>query len=282
MASVASPTVDKENEQNYIRLNLLVVKLSSFVLKARFDHTVPPAQLHHQLNKFIGTINYGKNKKIINQKQYDLLFPQNAPPTSDKFDITLLVYLLKHICGLDGKCKWWKEKDNSKIPDTVVEEIADIVRIRNIRNEIQHLQKASIDQKDFEEKWDINEKAMLRLGAICNLPGLMSEIDTVKNQPFETVKEKVIVIMQSHGLEDDFGDFDDYEDRYDDVYGDYDDYEDDRYDDLGNDYDDYDDHANECDIYGDEDDHYDKYEDLGDWDYDHDNQYDGNDYYDEW
>lgn len=130
---------DKKKEQNYVRLNLMIVKLSTLVLKARFDHFIPPGpKLHQELNNSMKTIKYGRSKNYITQKQYDLLFPQTAPPNSDKFDITLLVYLLKHICGLDQKCKWWKEKDNNNIPETEVGEIADIVRIRNVRNEVHY------------------------------------------------------------------------------------------------------------------------------------------------
>jgi hypothetical protein len=139
-SSVAKDIDDKQKEQNYVRLNLVVVKLSTRVLKARFDLTVSPGpQLHQEINKFTKKINNGRSKKLISQKQYDLLFPKSGPPSSEKFDITLLVYLLKHICGLDGKCKWWAEKDNKNIPETEVGEIADIVRIRNVRNEVECL-----------------------------------------------------------------------------------------------------------------------------------------------
>jgi hypothetical protein len=139
---VASFAMDKQKEQNYVRLNLMVVKLSTLVLKARFDLTVPPGpQLHQEINKFTKKINNGRSKKLINQKQYDLLFPKTGPPSSERFDITLLVYLLKHICRLDGKCKWWAEKDNKNIPETEVGEVADIVRIRNVRNEVKYFLK---------------------------------------------------------------------------------------------------------------------------------------------
>jgi hypothetical protein len=137
VANAANDIDDKQKEQNYVRLNLMVVKLSTLVLKAKFDLTVPPGpQLHQEINKSTKKINNGRSKKLISQKQYDLLFPKTCPPSSEKFDITLLVYLLKHICGLDGKCKWWAEKDNKNIPETEVGEIADIVRIRNVRNEV--------------------------------------------------------------------------------------------------------------------------------------------------
>ena len=41
-----------------------------------------------------------KNKKrILNQEQYDLLFPSNQQTNSEQFDTTLLGILLRSICG---------------------------------------------------------------------------------------------------------------------------------------------------------------------------------------
>lgn len=77
---------------------------------------------------------------------------------------------------------------------------------------------------------------MLRLGTTCNLLGLKNDIDTIKHQPFETVKEKTLVIMQSHGLDDEYGYADDYDHDFEPCYDD-DGYDDDydyggAYDDL--------------------------------------------------
>jgi hypothetical protein len=104
------------------------------------------------------------------------------------------------------------------------------------------------------------------------LPNLKNEIDTVKNQPFEKIKEKVIVIMQSHGVEEDYGYFDDDEEIYVDNYDDYDPYdnypEDVEYDDY-DDYDqDYDDDVPDCNDYDydDVDDYQgDQYDDDDEW-----------------
>lgn len=134
MASVGNQVDDERKEAYYLRLHLLVVKYGTKILRGRFDHAIPPATLHQQLQNCIGKINFAKTKGWISQSQHQKLYPGKGPPTSEEFDISLLCYLLRNICSLDSKSQWWKQVDNSKIPETEQSEEADIQRIRNMRN----------------------------------------------------------------------------------------------------------------------------------------------------
>jgi hypothetical protein len=133
-APAGEPVDLEKKEAYYVQMYLLIVKEVTALLRARFDLAVPPHDLHKTLQNSIKILNYAKNKNFINKTQWRLLFPQNQAPSSDTFDVTLLVYLLRNICGL--KSKWWNETDNSKIPDFVVTEEADIARLRNLRNDV--------------------------------------------------------------------------------------------------------------------------------------------------
>ncbi|XP_053389027.1 uncharacterized protein LOC128552055, partial [Mercenaria mercenaria] len=160
MASGGVPVDADRKEAYYIRLHLLIVKEGTAILKARFDSLVPPNNLHMKLQerKVLNTMNYGKNNNLISRSQYNLLYPPGRPPSSGNFDVSLLVYLLRYICGLKSKSNWWSITDNSKIADTVHDEEADIVRIRNLRNQIEHKQVPSLEQEEFDTMWDLAEQ----------------------------------------------------------------------------------------------------------------------------
>ncbi|XP_053376440.1 uncharacterized protein LOC123533907 [Mercenaria mercenaria] len=155
-----APVDPEKKEAYYLRLHLLIVKEGTAILKARFDHSVPPQQLHVKLQQCMKTFNYAKKNNLLSKTQISNLFPQYHPPSSDTFDVSLLVYLLRNICGLQSKSKWWSENDNSKIPDKMVDEEADIVRLRNMRNQMQHKQVASLEQGEFETSGILGEKIM--------------------------------------------------------------------------------------------------------------------------
>ena len=130
---------------------------------------------HHPLLKL-------KINKIINQSQWDKLYPAaSAPPNINDFDITLLCVLLKNICGL----KSHKDPIWHKIPtvsDHSVE--ADIVRVRLFRNErFGHIPNTAVSDGDFQSFWAEISVPLVRLGID------QREINRLENEPCE--KEEV-------------------------------------------------------------------------------------------
>ena len=102
-----------------------------------------------------------KEKRIITPKQWSTLFPAVREfVSSDKFDISLLVVLLRNICGLPPPSTGW---DN--LPQTGDATVsADIARIRYFRSEvIAHILEAVIDDETFEKYWKILLEAIVRL-----------------------------------------------------------------------------------------------------------------------
>jgi len=129
--SMAASSEDK-NERNFLQLHRLVLA-STRVLRAKFDSFLPSGKT---LQQWLKEPDQAKRLKKAELSQTQLSLIKRSP-NSEQFDITLLISLLRHVCytsKADTNNPLWKEKDNKKISDE--SEIADIARIRNMRNEV--------------------------------------------------------------------------------------------------------------------------------------------------
>jgi len=119
---------DGKNERNFLQLHRLVLD-STRVLRAKFDSFVPPGTIQTWLprDKDLKRAML-KDKQIHHIKQHH---------TSERFDISVLTSLLRNFCyKADLKHPLWDETNNNNIFPSLTGEIADIVRIRNLRNEV--------------------------------------------------------------------------------------------------------------------------------------------------
>ena len=115
-----------------------------------------------------------KRRKIINQKQWDKLYP-TPPEQSDinEFDITLLCVLLRNICGLSPPSSGWDKMPNAS--DHSRE--ADIIRIKLFRNErFGHISRTAVSMADFIKFWTEISAPFVRLGID------QKEIDRLANE----------------------------------------------------------------------------------------------------
>ena len=134
-----------------------------------FDSIHPPANLHGDLSSpsvyaTLKSLKEGK-KKVLNSLQWEKLFPAIASAISSaNFDVTLLMVLLRYICGLSPPVStgsWDKLPSDS---DNSTE--ANIVRIKCYRNEVYgHATKASVDDATFNALWQKISIAILALGS---------------------------------------------------------------------------------------------------------------------
>jgi hypothetical protein len=111
--------------------------------------------------------------RVINNSQWDLLFPPSGNPTVSKTsDVTLLTVLFRNICGLP-KTGW------DAIPvetDRSVQE--NIVRIKSYRNKVYaHVTSTQVDNATFESLWQKISQALVEL----NIP--QNEVDELKICP---------------------------------------------------------------------------------------------------
>ena len=168
MASGTAPLFHSTKETtNYARLCRLLVDVGSHVLRETFDKKRPPGNLDTVLSNppVHSVLQSLRKKRILNPLQWGKLYPAIKSSVSSKnFDITLLMVLLRNICGLVPPATGW-----NKLPpaaDTTLE--ADIVRIKCYRNTVYgHASEASVDDATFNQYWKDIQDALVRLGGAC-------------------------------------------------------------------------------------------------------------------
>ena len=164
MASAASMFPSTKESTNYARVCRLLVDVGSHVLRVTFDKIRPPGGLDTVLGSpsIKATLKSLRRKKILNPLQWGKLYPAiSSSVSSEKFDITLLMVLLRSICGLTPPATGWDKFP----PPTVLSCEADIARIKVYRNTVYaHATQASIDDATFENYWKGIRDTLVRLG----------------------------------------------------------------------------------------------------------------------
>ena len=186
MASAAPTFPSTKETTNYARLCRLLVGVGSQVLRERFDKIHPPGGLdtvlatlptHTKLQSL-------QKKKVLNPLQWDKLYPAIKSSVSSKnFDITLLMVLLRNICGLTPPVTGW---DNLPLPTDLSCE-ADIARIKYYRNTVYaHVTQASVDDATFDYHWIHIRDTLIRLGGLH----YKAAIDDLKHNSLEPDMEE--------------------------------------------------------------------------------------------
>ena len=166
MASAAPTFPSTKETTNYARLCRLLVGVGSQVLRERFDKIHPPGGLDTVLATppALPKLQSLQKKKILNPFQWDKLYAVIKSSVSSKnFDITLLMVLLRNICGLTPPATGW---DNLPLPTELSCE-ADIARIKYYRNTVYaHATQVSVDDATFDYHWIHIRDTLVRLGGV--------------------------------------------------------------------------------------------------------------------
>ena len=179
MASIATPSYHSTKETtNYARLCRLLVDAGSDALRDAFDKSRPTGDLNAVLlSPPVHVVLQSLRKKgILNPTQWGKLYPADKSAVSSKnFDITLLMVLLRNICGLVRPATGWDTLPPAT--DTTLE--ADVVRIKCYRNTVYgHVSQASVDDPTFNQYWQDIQGALVRLGGAS----YQSAIDDLKKE----------------------------------------------------------------------------------------------------
>ena len=177
MAYAAPPPVASTKEViNYARLCRLLVDIGTQALRDEFDAIHGPTNLHAVLAANKATLQHLRNKRIINPIQWGKLFPAISTTVSSRdFDTTLLMVLLRNICGLISPSTGWDALPAA----TDLSREADLVRIKNYRNTIYgHAEKASVDDITFDDCWRDIRDTVVRLGGVTYAVA----VDTLKDE----------------------------------------------------------------------------------------------------
>ena len=184
MASSTRSYSSTNETTNYARLCRLLVDVGSQALRDKLDNIHPPAGLHGVLKSLPARnkLQSLRKKRILNPTQWAKLYPVNPSTLSSKdFDVTLLILLLRNICGLTPPATGW-----DKLPpagDTSVE--GNIARVKYYRNHVYgHSNEASVDDLAFNSYWQDISTALVGLGADA------AAINKLKTESMDPVSEK--------------------------------------------------------------------------------------------
>ena len=167
MASGPPDFASTQENTNYARLCRLLVDVGCTALRDTLDNIYPPANLHVVLSSpsVFSTLQSLRKKKVFNPLQWGKLFRAVASSVSSaNFDVTLLMVLLRNICGLSPPVSTgsWDELP----PDSDNSTEANIVRIKCYRNDVYgHATKTSVDDATFNVLWQRISNAVLALGS---------------------------------------------------------------------------------------------------------------------
>ena len=184
MASSTTSYASTKETTNYARLCRLLVDVGSHALRNKFDSIHPPAGLHGVLTKppVLAILHALRRKRILNPAQWGKLYPSSPSSVSSKdFDVTLLVLLLRNICGLVPPATGW----DSLPPSADMSAEANIARVKYYRNHVYgNASQASVDDTTFNTYWQDISNALVGLGADA------AAINTLKTESMDPVIEK--------------------------------------------------------------------------------------------
>ena len=164
MASAAPTASSTKETTNYARLCRLLVDIGTQALRDVFDSIHAPANLHTVLAANKATLGSLRARKIINPIQWGKLFPTiPTSVSSHAFDTTLLMVLLRNLCGLTPPLTGW-----DALPAvTDLSREADIARVKYYRNTVYgHAENASVDDVKFNDYWHDIRDTLVRLGGV--------------------------------------------------------------------------------------------------------------------
>ena len=171
-------SVTLQEKANFTRLSRLLVDKGSEALRVILH--AKHANLPAVINTNKATLQRLK-PRVINDTQWDLLFPPSGnPPDSETFDVTLLTILLRNLSGLPPPATGW----NTMPPDTDNSVEANVARIKLFRNQVYaHATTTQVDKTTFDDLWLKISKALVDL----KIPA--KEIDELKACPLGPKEE---------------------------------------------------------------------------------------------
>ena len=182
MASSTTSYASTKETTNFARLCRLIVDVGSHALRNIFDSIHPPAGLHVVLTASQTILRTLRARRILTATQWGKLYPSSLSSVSSRdFDITLLMLLLRNICGLIPPATGWDSLPLDA--DTSAE--ANIARVKYYRNHVYgNASQASVDDATFNAYWQEISNALVGLGADA------AAINTLKTQSMDPFIEK--------------------------------------------------------------------------------------------
>ncbi|XP_071145817.1 uncharacterized protein [Mytilus edulis] len=194
-------TTISAEETFHLRIANLLLQVAPTAVRVKFDKEFYPSGLQTVLNQKRANIQGLRQKRIITQKQWDLLFPNSGTAVSCTFDVTLMLCLLRNFANIVIQ---------DKLPvSAVTTDAVALSTIKFYRNEIVHKHTGTFTEQEFHQIWKVLSQAIILLGGlvftqlcadlkVCNLDSNYREILTeLRNIRSETIPEGVTVVHNS-------------------------------------------------------------------------------------
>ncbi|XP_031555447.1 uncharacterized protein LOC116292303 [Actinia tenebrosa] len=200
----ASPEKD-----NFMRLSRLLNSGGSKIVSGFFDSKVPDLAIKLSDPLVLNVLQRLKKKKVINDSEWNKLFPPSGNVDSKSFDLSLSIKLLRQkeiYNGLGNPMNGWNNLPSQA--DTSIE--ADIARMRWYRNTFAHADALEVSHADFENYYDDIKGALLRILASYSDSSSVTQcekkIDEFRTAPLST--KDVEQVRESLGCSGNFRDKD--------------------------------------------------------------------------
>ncbi|CAG2220433.1 unnamed protein product [Mytilus edulis] len=173
-------------EENYVRMSLLLTGVSPRGVRTLFDSEYAPKCLDASIKKEYTKLKDLQLKNRINQAQWNLLFPRFPDvPDSKTFDVTLMITLLRNLTPMTPPAGGY-----DLLPPTIeVTPGADLARIKHYRNYLAHLDDGRIDIAFFITAWTDITGAIHRLGG----QKLKEECDQLRTKHLDQTNQEIIM-----------------------------------------------------------------------------------------
>ncbi|XP_076079493.1 uncharacterized protein LOC143049705 isoform X3 [Mytilus galloprovincialis] len=184
---MASNALSQE-EENYVRMTLLLTGISPRAVRVLFDKEFPPASLSLTVNdkKVKQKLNDLSRKRVINNAQWDLMFPTSGITDSKTFDVTLMIALLRNLSNVPLTPPI---NGYDKLPvATETTAASDLARIKHYRNLLAHLNDDKVDGALFTTAWKDISDAVLRIGGNA----MKQECDQLMTKPLDMSSQEIL------------------------------------------------------------------------------------------
>ena len=185
VVGTAPKLISTKEESNYAQLCQILVTMGSGVLRETFDRIIPPQNLQKHLKdvQVHDTLQSLRKQRIFTSKHWGQLYPYRASSvSSEHFDPTLLMVLLRRVCELTPPTAGWDAPP--PVADTSRE--ADLARLRYFMNTVlEHADQACVSDAVFVDYCEKIRGMLLRLGGA----GYGDAMDKIMNQKMDPITE---------------------------------------------------------------------------------------------
>ncbi|XP_052812730.1 uncharacterized protein LOC128240236 isoform X1 [Mya arenaria] len=191
-------------ETNYIRLCLACVEVGTELLRDAFRRFLGSMQPYQTFEFFLAAnrkkiTGYASTERIISSR-WKTIYPETGVEVQlEQLDHVLLFWLLRHMCRYrrvnDVIWRWKAAKSDTS-------EVADVTRIRDLRNFLLDIKERTLFEDEYKRKIDDFKKVTKRLASESSIKERLDRLDALqKKEPEVSDTEKLVLLLKGWASE---------------------------------------------------------------------------------